>query len=140
MGYGSRGFLDNEAVDASYRQTEDEHEDYINDFREQHEDELIKPGMNPLQIALAKAEAQYLAEEDEKTLIPQYWDDTYPRRDVDTQSTWVDNIEISPYGGMAEMTTRNGRTYYYPLDTDDVGDWVTDDMGIGSHYNTYIKH
>lgn len=54
MGYGSRGFLDNEAVDASYRQTEDEHEDYINDFREQHEDELIKPRNEPLTDSTCK--------------------------------------------------------------------------------------
>ena len=139
LGYGTRSFIGGENRDAAFRQTPTEHQQYIDEFTQQHENELIQPGMTPLQIALAKAEARYLGEQDEQTKIPEYWMDTTPRRDVGATSTWINNIEVMPDGGMAQMQTNDGNIYYYPLSDEEVGNWVTDPMGVGEYYNTMIR-
>lgn len=110
--------------DAAFRQTPEEHERLLHQFE--------RPGMTPME-RVAAIEAGYQAERNS----PRYWDDEFPRRDVNGSSSWIDEIEYIPSLGIAVMKT-DGRQYYYPMTASEVGDWVTADS-IGGFYNDNVK-
>lgn len=122
IGFGTRNMLND--GEAAYRQSPAEHENLLHKYE--------RPGMTPAEKMIA-AERGIL----EEKLVPKYWDDEYPRRDVGGSSSWIDEIEYLPTLGLAIMHT-NGNQYYYPMTADEVGDWMNSDS-LGSYYNRNIK-
>lgn len=125
LGQGTRNVLLNrENSDAAYRQSLEEHEEALNQFK--------KPGMLPQQELIAIMDGEIAEKE-----LPKYWDDEVPRLDLGGSSSWIDGIEYYPDLGLAIMNT-NGREYYYPMTPDEVGHWITS-PSLGSYYNANIK-
>lgn len=116
--------LNNYAKDAAYRQTPEEHDALIHKYEQ--------PGMTPMELLEATQKGI-----DEEKINPKYWDDETPRWDLGGSSSWIDGIEYIPTLGIAVMKT-NGHEYYYPMDAEDVGDWMTSDS-LGSYYNANVK-
>lgn len=114
-------------VDAAYRQSEEEHEEALNHF--------VKPDMSPEELAFAIQQGEEYEEN-----LQKYWDDTYPREDLNAGSSWISEIEHIPDGEISIMNTKDGNQYTYPMDADKTGDWVTSDTGIGEYYNKFIKY
>ena len=125
LGQGTRNVLLNrENGEAAYRQDPAEHEALIHKYE--------TPGMTPYARLLAAIKG--LEEEKQN---PRYWNDEVPRLDLGGSSSWIDQIEYVPSLGMAIMKT-NGREYYYPMTSTEVGDWMNSDS-LGSYYNKFIK-
>lgn len=125
LGQGTRNVLLNrENSDAAYRQSLEEHEEALNQFK--------KPCMLPQQELIAIMDGEIAEKE-----LPKYWDDNVPRLDLGGSSSWIDGIEYMPDLGIAIMNT-NGREYYYPMTPDEVGDWITS-PSLGSYYNANVK-
>lgn len=116
--------LNHYAEDAAYRQTPEEHDAMIHKYE--------KPGMTPLELLEATQKGI-----DEEKINPKYWDDEKPRLDLGGSSSWIDGIEYIPSLGIAVMKT-NGNEYYYPMDAEQLGDWMTSDS-LGSYYNANVK-
>lgn len=126
VGFGTRNALLNRSEsDAAYRQDPVEHERVIHQFEQ--------PGQTPVEQMLATEKGI----EAEKAL-PQYWDDNTPRRDLGGSSSWIDGIEYIPSLGIAIMHTISGKEYYYPMTSDELGDWMNSDS-LGSYYNRFVK-
>ena len=113
--------------DAAYRQTEQEHEDTLRQY--------VKPGMTTEDLVNAMADGMAAEEE-----MSEYWLDDFPREDFNPGSSWIRQLDYYPEGNMAVMTTDRGDQYAYPMDSDMMGDWVTDRNGIGEYYNNIIKN
>ena len=125
LGYGTRNMLLNrENGRAAYRQSLDEHEDALHKYEE--------PGMSPDELMEA-----VLKGEMEESELPEYWDDDVPRLDLGGSSSWIDGIEYYPSMGVAVMNT-NGKQYFYPMTSDEVGQWMNSDS-LGSYFNKFIK-
>lgn len=118
------GLLNNYARDAAYRQSPEEHDELIHKYE--------KPGMSPAELLLATKRGI-----DEEKINPKYWDDEKPRLALGGSSSWIDGIDYIPSLGIAVMKT-NGHEYYYPMEPDEVGDWMTSDS-LGSYYNANVK-
>ena len=125
LGKATRNMLLNDyASDAAYRQSPEEHEAMI------HKYDI--PGMSPMDRMLAVQRGI-----DEEKINPKYWDDESPRLDLGGSSSWIDGIEYIPSLGIAVMKT-GGHEYYYPMSSDEAGDWMISDS-LGSYYNNYVK-
>lgn len=111
-------------AEAAYRQTEAEHDALLHQYEE--------PGQTSFEQMLAISKG-----EDAEKASPKYWEDNYPREDINESSSWIDEIEYMPDLGIAIMKT-NGREYYYPIDANTMGDWITSDS-LGGFYNRNIK-
>lgn len=122
IGFGTRNALND--GEAAYRQTQAEHDNLLHKYE--------RAGMTPAERMIA--EEQGIIEE---KLYPKYWDDEFPRRDVGGSSSWIDEIEYLPSFGLAIMHTK-GNQYYYPMTSDEVGDWMNSDY-LGSYYNNFLK-
>ena len=112
------------AADAAYRQTPEEHSALIHKYE--------RAGMSPTELMLATQRGI-----DEEKINPKYWDEETPRWDLGGSSSWIDGIEYIPSLGIAVMKT-GGNEYYYPMTSDEVGDWMTSDS-LGSYYNRNVK-
>jgi len=125
VGFGTRNALLNGSnKEAAYRQDPVEHEIAIHKYE--------RPGQTPAERLFAIEKGQ-----EEERELPKYWDDEYPRRDINESSSWIDEIEYLPSMGLAIMKT-NGHEYYYPMTSKEVGDWVTSDS-LGGYYNRNVK-
>jgi hypothetical protein len=125
LGFGTRNVLLNRNnAEAAYRQTPAEHDEALHQFE--------RPGQTPAEQLIA-AEEGMIAEKE----LPKYWDDDTPRRDLGGSSSWINEIEYLPSVGMAILHA-GGRQYYYPMTTDEAGNWVTSDS-IGQYYNQNVK-
>lgn len=123
---GTRNMLLNLSnKEAAYRQSPTEHEELLHQFE--------RPGQTPLERMLAVEQGE-LAEQS----VPKYWNDEKPRRDIGGSSTFIEEVEYIPTLGLAVITTRNGKKYFYPKNDKEVGDLVTSN-DIGSEYNNYWK-
>lgn len=125
MDYGTRdAILAASNKDAAYRQSPTEHQEALDQFE--------RADQTPIEKMIAAQEGIEAERE-----LPQYWDDTTPRRDLSTASHWIDDVEYFPDLGIASMNV-NGKQYVYPLTNEEMGDWMTADS-IGSWYNNLIK-
>lgn len=72
-------------------------------------------------------------------LLDSYWfDDDTPRKDFSPSSSWISGLDYNPM--LRTATIYLGNTpYYYSKTPDQVGDLLTDEDGIGEHYNLYWK-
>lgn len=122
IGFGTRNMLND--GEAAYRQSPIEHEELLHKYE--------RPGQTPAERLIA-AERGML----EEKLNPRYWNDEIPRRDVGGSSSWIDEIEYLPSLGIAIMHT-DGKQYYYPMTSDEVGDWMNSDS-LGQYYNNNVK-
>jgi len=118
------GLLNHYAEDAAYRQTPEEHDAMIHKYEQE--------GQTPMERLVATQRGI-----DEEKINPKYWDDEAPRWDLGGSSSWIDGIEYIPSLGLAVMKT-DGKEYYYPMNADEVGDWMTSDS-LGSYYNANVK-
>lgn len=87
---------------------------------------------DPLEHALAKANGT------ESTLERYYVDDNYPRKNFSPSSSWIRGVDYNPMLRTATIFLGN-TPYYYSKTPDQVGDLLTDEDGIGEHYNLYWK-
>lgn len=125
LGYGTRNVLLNGSnAEAAYRQTPTEHEEALHKYE--------RPGQTPAERLIATEQGMI-----EEQMLPKYWNDTIPRRDVGGSSSWINGIEYLPDFGLAIMNTK-GREYYYPATNEEMGDWITSDS-IGGTYNEKFK-
>lgn len=125
IGQGTRNALLNRSMsDAAYRQSQLEHKQAL--------DKFVKPGMNPAQQLIAKQEGELY----EKSL-PKYWNDNTPRRPLNPSSSFIEQVETYPGLGMTRIQI-GGRSYIYPMTSDEVGRMVTADS-IGQYYNNNVK-
>jgi len=125
IGFGTRNaLLNNSNSEAAYRQDPVEHDKMIHKYEQ--------PGQSPAEL-LAAAEKGL----EEEKANPKYWDDEFPRRDINESSSWIDEIEYLPSLGIVVMKT-NGNEYYYPMTANEVGDWITSDS-LGGYYNRNVK-
>lgn len=122
IGFGTRNALQN--GDAAYRQSQAEHDALLHKYEH--------PGQTPAEKMIA-AERGVL----EEKLNPKYWEDDIPRRDLNATSSWVDQIEYLPSLGIA-ILQNNGKQYYYPMTSNEVGDWMNSDS-IGSYFDKNVK-
>lgn len=122
LGFGTRNMLGD--GEAAYRQSPTEHEELLHKYE--------KPGQTPAERLIATERGMI-----EEKMNPKYWDDKYPRRNVGGSSSWIDEIEYLPSLGIAIMHT-NGKQYYYPMTSDEVGDWMNSDS-LGRYYNNNVK-
>ena len=111
-------------AEAAYRQSPSQHEALLNKY--------VKPGMSPAELMLALDQGRQ-----EEAAEPRYWNDQLPRRDIGASSSWIDSIEYLPDMGLASFSV-NGRQYFYPMSSDEVGDLINSDS-IGQNVSKMMK-
>ena len=125
IGQGTRNALLNRSMsDAAYRQSQIEHKQAL--------DKFVKPGMNPAQRLIALEQGKLYEES-----LPKYWNDNTPRRPLNPSSSFIEQIETYPGLGMTRIQI-GGKSYIYPMSSDEVGRMVTADS-IGQYYNHHVK-
>lgn len=108
-----------------YMQSPEEHRALLEKYK----------GVKGMPAALAEA----LGEEEERR-SPRYWKtDTQPRYGGSTpSSSFIQGINVSPGLNIATITMKNGRSYSYPLTTEQAGE-LTNANSLGAWYNKNIK-